>query len=222
MELGLIELTLEDGEGLAGFPAGAFQEGVGVGFGGPTEAQVGDEGPVGRDIEGGVGLLGIEDGHPAEAEAGDLSGEPEGVNGHDNGISESFGHGAAAEAGAGGSGGVGEDGEVDGGFAEAGEFELPVVEGLGVRIGGLGGGVGGGEVFGDGGAAEGGVDEDPAPGLGESDGGGEGGLAKETFDEFGGNGRRKEVADIAAPAEQGFKIGSEHVNDSFAWYARNF
>jgi len=53
---------------------------------------------------------------------------------------------------------------------------------LGVGIGGLGGGVGGGEVVGDGGAAERGFDEDPAPGLGEADGGGEGGLAEEVFD----------------------------------------
>ena len=133
-------------------------------------------------FQGGMGLLGVEDGDPAEAEAGDLGGEPEGVNGHDDGIGEGFGHGPATEAGAGSGGRVGENGEMDGGFAEAGEFELGVVEGLGVGVGGLGGGVGGGEVVGDGGAAERGFDEDPAPGLGKADGGGEGGLAEEVFD----------------------------------------
>ncbi len=213
---------MEDGEGLARFPADTFEEGVGVGFGGPAEAEVGDEGPLGGDFEGGVGFKGVENGDPAEAETGGLGGEPESVNGHDDGISEGFGHGAAAEAGAGGGGGVGEDGEVDGGFVEAGEFELPVVVGLGIRVKGLGGGVGGGEIFGDGGAAEGGFDEDPAPGLGEADGGGEGGLAEEGVDEIGGDGGGEEVANVAAPAEEGFKIGSDHVFSSFAWYARNF
>ena len=80
------------------------------------------------------------------------------MDGHDDGVSEGFGHSAAPEAGAGGGGGVGEDGEVDGGFAEAGEFELRVVEGLGVGVGGLGGGVGGGEIVSDGGATKGGID----------------------------------------------------------------
>ena len=46
---------------MAGFPADAFEEGVGVGFGGPAEAEIRDEGPLGGDIEGGVGLLGVED-----------------------------------------------------------------------------------------------------------------------------------------------------------------
>ena len=53
---GLLQLAAVNGKRLAGFPAGALQKGVGVGFGGPAETEVGDEGPMGVDIEGSVDL----------------------------------------------------------------------------------------------------------------------------------------------------------------------
>ena len=156
------------------FPALAFEFGGGAVFLGGAEAEVADEAPFLGDFEGCGDGGRVEDGDPAEAEAVGAGGEPDGVDGHHGGVVGGFGHGGAAEAGAFFGGAVGEDGEVAGGFIEAGEFEAGVEGGATGGLAGEGSGVAGFEAGADCGAAGGVVDEDEAPGLAETDGGGEG------------------------------------------------